>query len=173
MAPESEAGCYNNGRLSRGSYFLGSAFGHITIEPGGLPCTCGQAGCLEAYANAAALVRYAGGPFRSAQDVTAAVLAGDAQARGAMRRYAGYLARGLAILLHVLDPELVVLSGGIAENNAALLEDLEQDLSHLVVGWEQRSTRLALSKIARFGGVMGAAAIALDDRDRRSGGRVE
>jgi glucokinase len=162
-------GCYNNGRLSRGSYFLGNAFGHVTIEPGGLPCTCGQVGCLEAYANAATLVRYAGAPFRSAQDVTSAAFAGDSQARRAMQTYAGYLARGLAILLHVLDPELVVLSGGIAENNTALLEDLEQDLSHLVVGWEQRSTRLALSKIARYGGVIGAAAIALDDRDRRNG----
>jgi putative N-acetylmannosamine-6-phosphate epimerase/predicted NBD/HSP70 family sugar kinase len=70
-------GCYNNGRLSRGAYFLGSAFGHITIEHGGLPCTCGQTGCLEAYANAAALVRYAGSHFRTAQQVTSAALAGD------------------------------------------------------------------------------------------------
>lgn len=160
-------GCYNNGQLSRGSHFLGSAFGHVTIEPRGLPCTCGQLGCLEAYANAAALVRYAGSPFESAQQVTSAALAGDAQAREAMRIYAGYLARGLAILLHILDPELVVLSGGIAENNTALLEDLKEDLGRVVIGWEQRFTRLALSKIARFGGVMGAAAIALDDRDRR------
>ena len=160
-------GCYSNGRLSRGSYFLGNAFGHVTVEPGGLPCTCGQAGCLEAYANAAALVRYAGPPFKSAQQVTSAALAGDSQARRALRTYAGYLARGLSILLHILDPELVVLSGGIAENNTLLLEDLEEDLSGMVIGWEQRYTRLALSKIACFGGVIGAAAIALDDRDRR------
>jgi N-acetylmannosamine-6-phosphate 2-epimerase/N-acetylmannosamine kinase len=166
-------GCYTNGRLSRGSYFLGNAFGHVTIEPGGLPCTCGQAGCLEAYANAAALVRYAGPPFKSAQQVTSAALAGDSQARRALRTYAGYLARGLAILLHILDPELVVLSGGIAENNTALLEDLEEDLSRVVIGWEQRFTRLALSKIARFGGVIGAAAIALDDRDRRIRAGIE
>jgi N-acetylmannosamine-6-phosphate 2-epimerase/N-acetylmannosamine kinase len=166
-------GCYTNGRLSRGSYFLGNAFGHVTIEPGGLPCTCGQAGCLEAYANAAALVRYAGPPFQSAQQVTSAALAGDSQARRALRTYAGYLARGLAVLLHILDPELVVLSGGIAENNTALLEDLEEDLSGMVIGWEQRFTRLALSKIACFGGVIGAAAIALDDRDRRIRAGIE
>jgi N-acetylmannosamine-6-phosphate 2-epimerase / N-acetylmannosamine kinase len=166
-------GCYNNGRLSRGSYFLGNAFGHVTIEPGGLPCTCGQAGCLEAYANAAALLRYAGSSFRSAEQVTSAALAGDPKARKALRTYAGYLARGLAILLHILDPELVVLSGGIAENNTALLEYLEEELSRLVIGWEHRSTRLALSKIARYGGVMGAAAIALDDRDLRIRAGVE
>jgi glucokinase len=105
--------------------------------------------------------------------VTSAALAGDGQARKALRTYAGYLARGLAILLHILDPELVVLSGGIAENNTALLEDLEEELSRLVIGWEQRFTRLALSKIARFGGVIGAAAIALDDSDRRIHAGVE
>ena len=160
-------GCYINGRLSRGSYFLGNAFGHVAIEPGGLPCTCGQSGCLEAYANAAALVRYAGSPFNTAQQVTNAAFAGNPQAREALRTYAGYLARGLAILLHILDPELVALSGGIAENNTALLQDLEDDLGRVVIGWEQRFTRLALSKIARYGGVLGAAAIALDDRDRR------
>jgi hypothetical protein len=54
-----------------------------------------------------------------------------------------------------------------------LLEDLEEELSRLVIGWEQRFTRLALSKIARFGGVIGAAAIALDDSDRRIHAGVE
>ena len=48
-----------------------------------------------------------------------------------------------------------------------MLEDLEEDLSSLVIGWEQRFTRLAISKVARYGGVIGAAAIALDARDRR------
>jgi glucokinase len=160
-------GCYINGQLSRGAHFLGSALGHIIIEPRGLPCTCGNAGCLESYANSAALVRYAGPSFQSAQQVITAAIAGDTKAREALRTYANYLARGLAILIHVLDPELVVLSGGIAQDNTALLEDLEDELSRLVIGWEYRSTRFALSRIARYGGVLGAAVIALDSRERR------
>jgi predicted NBD/HSP70 family sugar kinase len=146
----------------------GSAFGHVTIEPRRIALHV-RAG-LGAWKRTRTRRRWCATRalrFKSAQQVTSAALAGDAQARKAMRIYAGYLARGLAILLHILDPELVVLSGGIAENNTALLEDLKEDLGRVVIGWEQRFTRLALSKIARFGGVIGAAAIALDDRDRR------
>ena len=160
-------GCYVGGRLSRGSHFLGNALGHISVEPGGLPCTCGQSGCLEVYANAAALVRYAGPPFASAAEVARAAKEGHSVAREAIRTYAGYLARGLASLVHVLDPELIAISGGVAEDNAILLEDLAHDMSRLVIGWSQRRLRLAISNVARFGGVMGASAVALDELDRR------
>jgi glucokinase len=157
-------GCYTGGRLNRGANFLGNAFGHIRIEPNGLPCTCGQSGCLEPYANAAALVRYAGPGFSTAHDVTRAALAGDMAALAAMRTYAGYVARGLATLIHVLDPELIVLSGGIAQDNHLLLEEIDQGLRKLVIGWEKRRLRLELSEVACHGGVIGAAAIASESR---------
>jgi N-acetylmannosamine-6-phosphate 2-epimerase/N-acetylmannosamine kinase len=161
-------GCYTGGRLNRGANFLGNAFGHIRIEPAGLPCTCGQYGCLEAYANAAALVRYAGPGFSTAEDVKCRALAGDMTARGAVRAYAGYLARGLSTLIHVLDPELIVLSGGVAQDNCLLLEDLEEQLGRLVIGWKQRRLNVALSSIACYGGVIGAAAIALEEAELRA-----
>jgi predicted NBD/HSP70 family sugar kinase len=165
-------GCYIDGRLSRGSHFLANAIGHITVEPGGLPCTCGQSGCLEVYANAAALVRYAGPPFVSAAEVARAAREGETAAREAVRTYAGYLARGLGALVHLLDPELIALSGGIAESNEALLEDLSQHMSRQVIGWTQRRLRLALSNVACFGGVMGASAVALDELDRRAHAKI-
>jgi len=161
-------GCYVGGRLSRGAHFLGNAVGHIIVEPGGLPCTCGQAGCLEVYANAAALLRYAGPGFATAADVVREACHGDAAARSALRTYAGYLARGLASLVHLLDPELIALSGGIAENNDILLADLSNCMSQLVIGWKRRGLRLELSKIACFGGVIGASAVAFDELDYRS-----
>ena len=161
-------GCYVGGRLSRGAHFLGNAVGHITVEPGGLPCTCGQSGCLEVYANAAALVRYAGSGFATAADVVREACHGNAVARNAMRTYAGFLARGLSSLVHLLDPELIALSGGIAENNAILLADLSDCMSQLVIGWNRRRLRLALSEIACFGGVIGASAVAFDELDYRS-----
>jgi glucokinase len=161
-------GCYTGGRLNRGANFLGSAFGHIRIEPDGLPCTCGQSGCLEPYANAAALVRYAGPGFSTAHEVTRAALAGDMAALGAMRTYAGYVARGLSTLIHVLDPELIILAGGIAQDNGLLLEEIERELRKLVIGWDKRRLRLALSEVACYGGVIGAAAIALEAPAQRA-----
>lgn len=159
-------GCFVGGRLNRGAHFMANAFGHVVLEPGGLPCTCGQRGCLEAYANAAALVRYAGEGYSTARDVVERARGGDAGARGALKTYAGYLGRGLAGLIHVLDPELIVLSGGLAEGNRMLLADLEEELGRLVIGWGQRRVRLAMSEIASYGGVIGAAAVALDESNR-------
>ncbi|MFN7994962.1 MAG: putative N-acetylmannosamine-6-phosphate 2-epimerase [Bryobacteraceae bacterium] len=155
-------GCYVAGKLNRGSHYLGNAIGHINIEPGGRPCTCGQKGCLEAYANGAALVRYGGNGFETAEQVVQAAHNGHAGARQALRTYAGYLARGCAQVLHLLDPELLVISGGIAQNNETLLADLEEELSNQVIGWDHRAVRIAISPVACYGGVIGAAAVALD-----------
>ena len=99
-------GCYIGGRLNRGRHFFANAIGHIAIEPGGLPCTCGLSGCLEAYTNARALLRYAAkGNFASGEEVIAAANAGDATARDAILTLTHYLAIGCASIVHLLDPE--------------------------------------------------------------------
>ena len=78
-------GCYIAGRLNRGAHFFANALGHIPIQHGGLPCTCGRKGCLEVYANAAALLRYAGQEFATAEDVIRAANSGENIARRALR----------------------------------------------------------------------------------------
>ena len=113
-------GCFTRNELNRGAHYFGNALGHIMVEPDGLPCTCGQRGCLEMYANAAALVRYAGDRFPSAADVIWAANEGDPGAENAVNELARYLARGSAILVQVLDPELVIFSGGLTQNNPRL-----------------------------------------------------
>jgi glucokinase-like ROK family protein len=154
-------GCCIGGQLNRGAHFFANALGHIAIEPEGLPCTCGQRGCLEQYANAAALVRYAGpNRFATAEQVIAASNSGDATARAAVRELAKYLARGCATILHVLDPELLVLSGGLAQNNSHLMEALREELAVQTMMWEQRRLRVEISTLGYYGGVFGAAAVA-------------
>ena len=160
-------GCYIGGRLHRGANCLGNAIGHIVVEPDGLACNCGQRGCLEMYANAAALVRYAGPPFTTAAEVACSARQGHAAAQQAIRTYAAFLARGLAAIANVIDPELIVLSGGVAESSPLLIEEVSTCMSRLVVGWSHRRFRLALSNLAQFGGVLGASAVAFDELDRR------
>jgi glucokinase len=153
-------GCFTRNELNRGAHFFGNALGHIVVEPDGLPCNCGQRGCLEVYANAAALVRHAGGKFSSAADVISAANEGDTAAMNAVEILARYLARGCAILVQVLDPELVIFSGGLAQNNPRLVPVIESELSRLVPQWEQRNVRLAVSELGYHMGVLGAAALA-------------
>ena len=90
-------GCYIGGRLNRGRHFFANALGHMPVVPGGAPCTCGKSGCLELYANASALMRYAAhGSFTSCEEVIAAAHSGDQTAQCAIKALAKYLAIGCA-----------------------------------------------------------------------------
>ena len=119
-------GCIIGGSLNRGPHFFANALGHITLVPDGHPCTCGKRGCLETYANAAALLRFAQGAFKTAEEVIAAGQAGDAVAAEAIRILAGHLAAGTVSIIQILDPEMVILSGGIVENNPLLLRHFQE-----------------------------------------------
>jgi N-acetylmannosamine-6-phosphate 2-epimerase/N-acetylmannosamine kinase len=159
--------CYANGKLIQGDHCMANALGHVRIRPGGRPCSCGQEGCLEAYANAAALVRAANdGSLATAQQVIAAAYAGHSGARDAIRECAAYLAEGCASLVHLLDPGLILLSGGLAQGNPLLASGLEESLSHRVIAWERRGLRVKISDLGYYGGVLGAAAIALREAGR-------
>jgi putative N-acetylmannosamine-6-phosphate epimerase/predicted NBD/HSP70 family sugar kinase len=154
-------GCCIDGRLNRGAHFFANALGHVAVEPDGLPCTCGGRGCLEQYANAAALMRYAGADaFSTPEDVIGSANHGNAPARAAIRQLAVYLARGCAAIVHVLDPELIVLSGGLVQNNSLLLSMLREEMASQTMMWQRRNLRLEISTLGYYGGLFGAAAIA-------------
>ena len=155
-------GCYVDGRLNRGAHYFANAFGHICIVPGGLPCTCGKCGCLEAYCNAAALVRYAAGNFGSAEEIIAAGRAGDAGAVVAIHTFSKYLAQGCGSLIQLMDPEALILSGGLAQDNPLLLQALSEELPAIVPAWNERRLTIIGSPLGYYGGVLGAAAVAIE-----------
>jgi predicted NBD/HSP70 family sugar kinase len=154
-------GCYVGGRLHRGPHFFANAIGHIPIEREGPVCTCGLRGCLETYTNARALLRYArNGNFQSPEEVIAAANMGDLIARQAIHTHAQYLAIGCAAIVSLLDPELLIVAGGLAQNNALLLSALTNELAERVTVWQRRKLRVAFSSLGYSAGVLGAAAVA-------------
>jgi predicted NBD/HSP70 family sugar kinase len=156
-------GCYIGGRLNRGRHFFANSIGHIPIAGDGAPCTCGLRGCLESYTNAAALLRYAEkGKFTSGEQVIAAANASDPIARGAIIMLADYLAMGCAAIVHLLDPDLLVLAGGLAQDNPLLVSSLADSLAQRITAWRQRKLRIAASSLGYSAGVIGAAAVAAD-----------
>ena len=163
------AGCYSGGRLLHGAHSLGNAVGHIVIDPTGERCNCGQRGCLETFANAAALIRYAGVNFTSAESVIAAAGGGDPTARNGLRKYAHYLGMGIAAIVHLLDPALIVLAGGISEDNKILVENINECLPSLVFAAKQRRIRIVASSLGYYGAACGAAVLA--QRRARKAGR--
>jgi N-acetylmannosamine-6-phosphate 2-epimerase/N-acetylmannosamine kinase len=153
-------GCYSGGRLLRGAHSLAGAVGHVSIDRNGERCNCGLRGCLENYTSAAALVRYAQGEYSSAEEVIRAARAGADTARNALREYAEYLAIGMASIAHLLDPEVFILAGGIAQDNDILLENLNELLPRFIMAAKMRQLRICASQLGYYGGVYGAGVVA-------------
>jgi N-acetylmannosamine-6-phosphate 2-epimerase/N-acetylmannosamine kinase len=154
-------GCFVDGKLIQGAHHLANAFGHIPCVPGGRACSCGLKGCLEAYANAAALLDYADGRFSDAKALIEAAHQSDRTALQAIAQLADHLAIGLASLVQLLDPELIVLSGGLAQSNPFLMTFLQEAVTASVAVPALRHLRIVASEFGSHGGVMGAAAVAM------------
>lgn len=124
------AGIVVNGRILPGRHGLAGEFGHTPLpwpQPDELPlppCWCGQNGCLELYLAGPALARDCDGPHsHNAHDIPARAKAGDPQAGAALARHSNRLARALAVITNLLDPDCIVLGGGLS-NMAHLYHDL-------------------------------------------------
>ena len=112
-----------DGKLWRGADSSAGEIGHTSVEPhGGVICGCGGEGCLEVYASATALVRMlkeTNSTLRSAEDFSAeniyvAAKEGDEVALSVFRKMGEYLGIGLAILVNILNPETIVIGGGVS-----------------------------------------------------------
>jgi fructokinase len=116
-------GIVAGGRILRGRQRIAGEWGHIPLpwprsaagEVPGPACWCGQSGCLETYVAGPSLARDCDGPDAAdASTLPARAMAGDAQAQAALDRHADRLARGLALVINLLDPDAIVLGGGLS-----------------------------------------------------------
>ena len=153
-------GCYAGGNLIRGAHYFANGLGHMIIERGGRACNCGQRGCFENYVNARALLEYGNGAWSSAEDLIAASQQGDSAARKAVETHASWVGAGCVSIHNILDPELIVLSGGLAQKNPLLLRLVGEQLQSTDLAWTHRPMRVVSSDLGYHGGVLGAAAIA-------------
>ena len=133
------AGLVLDGKLYRGSRFLAGEAGHQVIVPDGLPCGCGNRGCLEAYASGAGIARRLADLRRadpglpaSARDVVERARGGDPFSRGFLRETAEYLAMGIANLVFILNPERIILGTIVVGAGALLLDPLRESLRRRV-----------------------------------------
>lgn len=135
--------------------------GHIPVVPGGDPCPCGQRGCLERYASAAAIARryvaLGGDPQVSARDVAARQGADPAAAR-AWREATDALATALVTCTMLLDPAVIVLAGGLSAAGEALRAPVQAGLT-AQIRWRE-APPVRLSPLAGSAGLLGAAVLA-------------
>ncbi|WP_084529786.1 ROK family protein [Nocardia crassostreae] len=121
-----------NGGFVRGALGQAGEYGHIPVRKNGLPCPCGNTGCVETLASAPAITRAharrTGHEYPSAADIFAR-LPDDPAARAVVTDAVEALADGLIGIVHAVCPELIVLGGGLAGAGEALAHPLHQALT--------------------------------------------
>ena len=123
------AGFVVAGELRRGTSLIAGEIGHFPIDPAGPTCACGQTGCIEAISSGTAIDRVwptSGGSAASA--LAAAAAAGDPAAVDAWTRVIGGLGSAIVLLTLTMDPEVIVLGGGVAELGEPLVEAIAAHL---------------------------------------------
>src|SRR6476659_6838730 len=121
------AGLILNGRLYRGSAGLAGELGHVLVHPDGIVCRCGNRGCLETVAGTGALVDLllrSHGEDVTVQDMLDAARAGDLGCRRVIHDAGRALGQVVATLLNALNPELLVVGGGLAAAGDLLLDGM-------------------------------------------------
>ena len=175
-----------DGNLLRGGYGAAGEIGHLRVVPGGLPCGCGQRGCIEQYGSGRSLLRYAndiadaGGiglnlaaAREAASQLDGTIVGGliedhDPGALAALRELGSWLGQASASIGAVLDPQLFVFGGGVAAAGELLLEPIrEAFLAHLPARGFHPEPTFAVAELVNDAGVVGAADLARLHATRR------
>ncbi len=156
-------------QLFRGARGLGAEFGHTKVQIDGALCRCGQRGCLEAYVSDYALAREAGlavkgatGPEDILDKLAEQAKAGDDVSASIYRRAGRMLGLGLANLLNIFDPPLIILAGERMQNHDLLATEIQRTLAANTLAVDRPSARVSVHRWGDQLWARGAGALALD-----------
>jgi len=174
-------GIVSGGKLFRGAHGFAGEIGHIVMDPSGPLCGCGNHGCWEQLASGQAVTRAgrkavldraetsllerSGGQADrvTGSMVTEAARAGDMVAVSILADVGRWLGTGIAGLVNILDPEIVVLAGGVAEAGDLLLRPARAGFRDAVEAVDHRpEVPVVLAELGSDTGVVGAAALVLE-----------
>ncbi|WJD98827.1 ROK family protein [Streptomyces antimycoticus] len=153
-----------DGRIDPGAHGSSGEIGHIVVRPGGPACGCGQSGCLETLASAAAVGRAwagaSGDPAADAADCAKAVRSGDPRAVAVWGEMVSALADGLVTGLTLLDPGVLIVGGGLAEAGETLFAPLRTAVEERLTF--QQLPRIVPAALGDTAGCLGAGLLAWD-----------
>jgi glucokinase len=164
------------GQIVEGTGRFAGEIGHMVVDPGGPPCPCGKRGCWETFASGnglgrlgrelalagriPAVVELAGGDPEAVrgEHVSTAALAGDLQANEVVATFAEWVTLGLANLVSILDPEVIVIGGGLVEVGELLLAPIRRSLRNQILAAGVRPpVRVVPAELGPQAGAIGAA----------------
>ena len=161
--------------------------GHITIDANGPRCTCGNIGCWQMLASGTAvaeeaarrigqgegssLIEITGGKIEkiTAEKVEMAARGGDSLAREVILRAATHLGVGMVNLIHIFNPAMIIVGGGMSKMSGLLLQPARQIIRERAHRLSAQAVRIVSSQLGDDAGVLGAAVFARQQRDGRGG----
>ncbi|HBB87725.1 MAG TPA: hypothetical protein DC047_08935, partial [Blastocatellia bacterium] len=165
-----------DGKLWRGADGSAAEIGHMCVDPfGGVACGCGSRGCLEVYASATAIVRMTRearprhpesvlrtGESMTSEDVYRAGLKGDELALEVFRRMGVYLGIGLANLINILNPEMIVIGGGVVNAWELFEKHMHQQVAERAFPLPAANVKIVPAQCGDDAGLIGAAWLAIN-----------
>lgn len=174
-------GIIHNGQVCRGTTGVGGELGHMTMDPDGEQCNCGNRGCWETQVSQQALFRYVrqaieqGQPSQLVDQVNGdlsrltvplvanAARAGDAVALEALETVGHHLGIGIASLVNALNPEMVVFGGILSLAWEFLLPAVTEEMQKRALRWNREATQVVLARHGFDACIMGGLALVLQD----------
>lgn len=153
-----------DGRLYRGVHGGAGEIGHTSIQADGPKCRCGNLGCLERYVGAGYLVERYHEIKRQREDITPAVIAqrakkGEKSAIRVLTEAGEWVGVACANLVNLLQPEVIVIGGGIAGAGRVLFDSLRQTVKERAFEVSWRAVRILPGRLKEKAGIVGAAAL--------------
>lgn len=144
-----------DGRVHQGHDGTAGEIGHQTIDPDGPWCGCGNRGCVEAYARADQIAAACG--TATAEEAVRTAQAGDARALRGLADVGRYLGMGLANMINVISPDVIVLGGGVAAAGDLLFEPIRAEIARRATMTDISQVALVPAELGIWAGAYGAA----------------
>ena len=175
-------GLISEGKVIRGRDGMAGEIGHLPVSDTGALCSCGARGCLETFCSGTAIaqrgqewatrrpesvarmIEVSGGAIENitAQAVIQAAAEGDMAAERILREAGRWLGRALLAVIRIVNPDKIVLGGGVAQAGKLLLDPVHEALEELRSPTIQYSTEIVLAELGTLSPLYGAAALALE-----------
>lgn len=161
-----------DGNLYRGSSFTAGELGHIPVNEIGPKCNCGGEACLERYIGNRYILENAKRIF--GKDITLEKLSqlakqGNKKAVTIWHKAAKYLGIALSGVANLLDPEVIVIGGGVSNAGAIIFDKIRQTLKERAMPYQAKTVKIVRAKLGNDAGMIGAALLARESLSRNTG----